>query len=73
VAIGLPLLIPCPTCGGCAQPGRLWCVRCEFEGSVREEVTVCLAIPPSVPDGATFTVHIDPRDAVPLLRVKVRL
>jgi molecular chaperone DnaJ len=72
-AIALPVRLPCPTCGGCAQPGSIWCVRCEFEGSVREEVTVCIAIPPAVADGATFTVRVDRHDAVPPLRVRVRV
>jgi DnaJ-class molecular chaperone len=71
-AIGVPVRVPCPTCGGCAQPGSVWCVRCEFEGTVREDVTVCIAIPPSVVDGTTFTVRIDPQDAAPPLRVRVR-
>lgn len=69
-ALGMPLDVPCPTCGGCAQPGTLWCVRCEFQGTVREDVTVCIGIPPLVADGATFTVHVDPNGAAPL-RVRV--
>jgi hypothetical protein len=72
-AITLPWQVSCPTCGGCAQPGSLWCTRCAFEGSVREDVTACITIPPFVADGATFTVHLDPEEAAPPLRVRVRV
>jgi DnaJ-class molecular chaperone len=72
-ALVVPVRLPCPTCGGCAQPGSIWCVRCEFAGTVREEVTVRLDIPAAVHDGATFTVPLDPREAVPPLRVRVRV
>lgn len=72
VAIGLPVRVSCPTCGGCAQAGSIWCVRCEFDGTVREEVTVCIAIPPAVGDGVTFSVRVDPSDDVAPLRVRVR-
>jgi DnaJ-class molecular chaperone len=71
-AITVPVHLPCPTCGGCAQPG-VWCIRCEFQGTVREEVTACIVLPPLVTDGATFTVRLEPQDAVPPLRVRVRL
>jgi hypothetical protein len=40
---------------------------------VGEEVTACIVLPALVTDGATFTVHLDPLDAVPPLRVRVRL
>jgi molecular chaperone DnaJ len=72
-ALGLPLRLPCPTCGGCATRGGVWCMRCEFEGHVLDDVTVLLAIPAGVHDGVTFTVHFDDvGDAAPL-RVSVRL
>jgi molecular chaperone DnaJ len=72
-ALGVPLRVPCPTCGGCAVRDRVWCVRCEFEGHVMDDVTALLAIPPGVRDGATFTVPLDDVGAPAPLRVCVRL
>jgi DnaJ-class molecular chaperone len=71
-AVGVPMRVPCPTCGGCAQPGSIWCVRCEFAGSVPDEVTVCIAFPAAVADGATFNVRFDMAEDVPPLRVRIR-
>lgn len=71
-AIGMPVRVSCPTCGGCAQPGTIWCVRCEFAGTVREDVTVGIVVPPACPDGVTFIVHVDPEEATPPVRVRVR-
>jgi DnaJ-class molecular chaperone len=73
VAITLPWEVPCPTCGGCAVPGNVWCVRCEFAGTVREEVTACITIPPFVTDGATFSVAVDPGEEARPLRIRVRV
>jgi hypothetical protein len=72
-ALGVPLRVPCPTCGGCAEANRLWCVRCEFSGAIDDVVTVALPIPPGVADGTTFTVHFDDGGGAPPLRVCVRL
>ena len=47
-------------------------MRCEFEGSVPDEVTVCIAFPAAVADGATFSVRFDMAEDVPPLRVRVR-
>jgi DnaJ-class molecular chaperone len=71
--LGVPTLVPCPTCGGCAQPSSFWCVRCEFAGSIVEEVAVCIAIPPLAPAGATFTVRVDPLGQAPPLRVRLNV
>jgi molecular chaperone DnaJ len=73
VALGVPLRVPCPTCGGCAEANRLWCMRCEFAGAIDDVVTVALAIPPGVADGTTFTVHLDDVGGGPPLRICVRL
>jgi DnaJ-class molecular chaperone len=70
-ALGLPLRVPCPTCGGCAQRDQVWCRRCEFEGAIDDEVTAVVAIPPDVADGATFTIRFDETGGPPL-RVCVR-
>ena len=54
-ALGVPLRVACPTCGGCATRDGVWCVRCQFEGHVMDDVTALLAIPAGVRDGVTFT------------------
>jgi molecular chaperone DnaJ len=71
-ALGVPLRLPCPTCGGCATRNRVWCRRCEYEGHVVDDVTALLAIPAGVRDGVTFTVPLDDVGGAPL-RVCVRL
>jgi molecular chaperone DnaJ len=71
-AITLPCRIPCHTCGGVAEKDRLWCTRCQFAGTVVEDVTICIAIPPHVPDGTGFRVTVDPTGDVPSLRLRVR-
>ena len=71
-AIGLPVRVPCPTCGGCADRNRVWCRRCEFEGAILDDVTVALALPPGIGDGTTFTVPLDAEGEARTLRVCVR-
>jgi DnaJ-class molecular chaperone len=71
-ALGIPLRGACPTCGGCAQRDRVWCVRCEYAGSIVDDVTALLAIPAGVSDGATFTIRFDGEEPPPPLRVRVR-
>ena len=55
-AIDTSVEVVCPTCLGGAHPSRLWCVRCEHAGRVRENLTICIPIPPAVADGAAFSV-----------------
>jgi DnaJ-class molecular chaperone len=71
-AITLPCLVPCPTCGGVAQKNRLWCARCEFAGTVVDEVTVCISIPRHVAEGTAFRVAVDPTGSTPSLRLRIR-
>ena len=49
--VELPLPILCPTCGGVARPGGVWCRRCEHAGRVTETVAVVVPIPPAARDG----------------------
>jgi molecular chaperone DnaJ len=49
--IELPLSIVCPTCGGVARPGGVWCLRCDHAGRVTEKVAVVVVIPPAARDG----------------------
>jgi molecular chaperone DnaJ len=72
-ALGVPMRVPCPTCGGCAARDRVWCVRCEFEGHVVDVVTALLSIPPGARDGVTFTVRFDEAGEAAPLRVCLRL
>jgi len=72
-AIDTSVEIVCPTCFGSAHPGRLWCVRCEHAGRVRENLTVCIPIPPSVADGAAFVIATDADGRAPPLRVRIRV
>ena len=72
-AIDLPLAVPCPTCGGLAGRSRLWCRRCEFAGTIVENITLCLTIPPFVTDGTTFHIAGGTSDAIPPLSVCVHL
>ncbi|HET6280334.1 MAG TPA: DnaJ domain-containing protein [Polyangia bacterium] len=72
-AIGMPLRLPCPTCGGVAAPHEVWCVRCEFAGSIVEEVSLRIPIPAQVKDGTSFTLA-DPMGIMPAsLRVRIRV
>lgn len=71
-AITLPCRIPCTTCGGVAESNRLWCARCQFAGTIVEDVTICIAIPPHVRDGTGFRVTVDPTGEAPSLRLRVR-
>jgi DnaJ-class molecular chaperone len=72
-ALGVPLRVPCPTCGGCAARDRVWCLRCEFEGVVADVVTALIAIPAGVHDGVTFTIPLDDAGGDGPLRVCLRL
>jgi DnaJ-class molecular chaperone len=55
--ITMPLSVPCPTCGGIARPGGVWCRRCEYAGEITAPVRIRIQIPPAVRHGA-ITVGI---------------
>jgi molecular chaperone DnaJ len=50
--VAMELCVPCPTCGGIARAGGVWCVRCEYAGEVKMTVSVQIRIPPAARDGA---------------------
>jgi molecular chaperone DnaJ len=56
--VELPLPILCPTCGGVARPGGVWCRRCEHAGRVTETVAVVVPIPPAARDGLIVTATL---------------
>ncbi len=72
-AISLPLTIPCPTCGGIAAPDSVWCRRCQFAGSVVEEVTLCVPIPAHARDGLTFNLELERLGDLPPMAVRLRV
>jgi DnaJ-class molecular chaperone len=72
-AIQLPMTVTCPTCGGIAGPATVWCRRCEFAGSVVEQVTLCVPIPGAAPDGLTFNLELDRLGDLPPMTVRVRV
>lgn len=72
-AITLPLTVPCPTCGGIAGHATVWCRRCQFEGSVVEEVTLCVPIPEHAPDGMTFNLQMERLGDLPPMAVRIRV
>jgi hypothetical protein len=55
--VAMPLAVPCPTCGGIARRGGVWCRRCEYAGEITAPVTVIIQIPPAARHGA-ITVGI---------------
>jgi DnaJ-class molecular chaperone len=71
-AINLPLTIPCPTCGGIAG-GDVWCRRCQFQGSVVEQVTLCVPIPAAARDGLVFNLELDRLGDLPPMTVRLRV
>ncbi|HET6149892.1 MAG TPA: J domain-containing protein [Polyangia bacterium] len=71
-AINLPLTVPCPTCGGVAG-GDVWCRRCQFQGSVVEQVTLCLPIPAAARDGLMFNLELDRLGDLPPMTVRLRV
>jgi len=72
-AITLPLTVACPTCGGIAGQATVWCQRCQFEGSVVEEVTLCVPIPEHAPDGLTFNLELQRLGDLPPMAVRIRV
>jgi DnaJ-class molecular chaperone len=50
--VTMPLRVPCPTCGGIARLGGVWCRRCEYAGEITTAVAVRIQIPPDVRHGA---------------------
>lgn len=54
VELDVPLVVWCAMCGGVARPNGVWCRRCEFAGTVREEIAVDIAIAPAVVTGGPW-------------------
>lgn len=71
-AIDAVVAVVCPTCSGIAEAGVLWCRRCDYAGSVMEQVTFTLVVPSNVRDGLTFSFETDPSHRHPPLRIRLR-
>jgi DnaJ-class molecular chaperone len=71
-AIDAAVRVACPTCSGIAEAGVLWCRRCEFAGTVIDQVTFTVVVPRAVRDGLTFTFETDPSHRHPPLRIRLR-
>lgn len=72
-AIDAKLRVACANCAGMAARRRLWCKHCEYEGTILDDVTVCVPIPAMVADRTLFTFPVDPTGSTPPLRVRVRV
>jgi DnaJ-class molecular chaperone len=72
-AIDAAVSITCPTCAGHAERNVLWCRRCEHAGTVIDQVTFTLELPPHARDGAVFTFVTDPTGNSPPFRVRLRV
>ena len=72
-AIDARVTIRCPTCSGLAERDVLWCQRCQHAGTVLDEVTFHLLIPPAVRDRTVWTFTTDPSGQTPPLRLRVRI
>ena len=45
--VTMSLRVPCPTCGGIARWGGVWCRRCEYAAEITAAVRVRVQIPPA--------------------------
>jgi molecular chaperone DnaJ len=72
-AIEALLPITCPTCAGVARLNQVWCRRCQYAGSVTDEVVILVDIPARASDGALLAFHTDPAGTQPPLRVRLRV
>jgi DnaJ-class molecular chaperone len=72
-AIDARVAVACPTCSGLAERHVLWCRRCEYAGTVLDDVTFNLEIPPAARDRTTFAFDTDPTGATAPLRLRLRV
>lgn len=72
-AIDARVTVCCPTCSGLAERHVLWCRRCEYAGTIQDEVTFTLDIPAQPRDRQTFTFQTDPTGQTAPLRLRLRV
>lgn len=56
--IRVPVLYPCPTCGGSGQDGLFSCFPCQGQGMLEEEETIRVQIPSMVGDYTLVEVPV---------------
>jgi molecular chaperone DnaJ len=69
--VTMPLRVPCPTCGGIARRGGVWCRRCEYAGEITAQVAVRIQIPPAARHGAQTVGISDAGGAPPAVRLTI--
>jgi len=69
--VTMPLVVPCPTCGGIARRGGVWCRRCEYAGETTADVKVRIQIPPEVRHGAVTVGISDAGGRPPPVRLTI--
>ena len=69
--VTMALRVPCPTCGGIARRGGVWCRRCEYAGEITADVKVRIQIPPAVRHGAVTIGISDTGGKPPPVRLTI--
>ncbi len=69
--VTMALQVPCPTCGGIARRGGVWCRRCEYAGEISADVKVRIQIPPAARHGAVTIGLSDAGGRPPPVRLTI--
>jgi len=69
--VTMALRVPCPTCGGIARRGGVWCRRCEYAAEITADVKVRIQIPPAVRHGAVTIGISDTGGKPPPVRLTI--
>lgn len=69
--VTMSLRVPCPTCGGIARRGGVWCRRCEYAGEITAPVRVRVQIPPRVRHGAVTVGLSEAGGSPPRVRLTI--
>jgi len=69
--VAMALDVPCPTCGGIARRGGVWCRRCEYAGTITTTVSVQIRIPPEARAGAVTIGLSDAGGKPPPVRLTI--
>ena len=69
--VTMSLRVPCPTCGGIARRGGVWCRRCEYAGEITAPVRVRIQIPPGVRHGAVTVGISEAGGSPPRVRLTI--
>jgi molecular chaperone DnaJ len=69
--VTMSLRVPCPTCGGIARRGGVWCRRCEYAGEITAPVRVRVQIPPAARHGAVTVGISEAGGSPPRVRLAI--